>query len=507
MKRFIFLFFILCGLLTESCSKNDSPINEPPKETPGTDNKDDNDDKEDHSNGLKVLCLGNSITRHEYAPSIEWFSAWGMAASKEENDYCHQLERMLCQQRPSSKVTPLNIADWERNLSMNLNTLLDQHCKDKDVIVIRLGENVADKTAFKTAIGRLVSYCKKQAKHVFITGCFWKDDEKEAAIKQAATAYGIPYVDLRGIDQVGVTRPSTGDILYDLDGKPYTITKDFIIAHPNDKGMKRIAEEIMKAFLLHIKDDDTAPSYAARSFTLDNPQTFVFLPASHTSTGRAVVVCPGGGYGYCEPEDNYEGNGWASFFNERGIALIVVKYTLPAGNCQLPIADAETTIKRVREHAKEWYVNIDDGGIMGFSAGGHLASTIATHSIGDAHPNFQILFYPVITMGAQGHAWSRENFLGKNPSTAQMELYSNEKQVKTDTPRAFITFTEDDTEVPPTVNGKAYYQALINKGIPAKLVSWQSSNGWGAGHGWGNLGSFVHHEELMSQLSDWLKSF
>ena len=72
-----------------------------------------------------------------------------------------------------------------------------------------------------------------------------------------------------------------------------------------------------------------------------------------------------------------------------------------------------------------------------------------------------------------------KNFLGKNPSTAQMELYSNEKQVKTDTPRAFITFTEDDTEVPPTVNGKAYYQALINKGIPTKLVSWQSSNGMG----------------------------
>lgn len=162
MKRFIFLFFILCGLLTESCSKNDSLINEPPKETPSTDNKDDDDDKEDTSNGLKVLCLGNSITRHEYAPSIEWFSAWGMAASKEENDYCHQLERMLCQQRPGSKVTPLNIADWERNLSMNLNTLLDQHCKDKDVIVIRLGENVEDKTAFKTAIGRLVSYCKNK---------------------------------------------------------------------------------------------------------------------------------------------------------------------------------------------------------------------------------------------------------------------------------------------------------------------------------------------------------
>ena len=102
---------------------------------------------------------------------------------------------------------------------------------------------------------------------------------------------------------------------------------------------------------------------------------------------------------------------------------------------------------------------------------------------------------------------SHDNLLGKNASAELETEYSNEKQVTKDTPRAFITFTEDDTEVPPTVNGKAYYQALINKGIPTKLVSWQSSNGWGAGHGWGNLDSFVHHEELMSQLSDWLKSF
>lgn len=249
MKRFIFLFFISCGLLTESCSKNDSPINEPPQEKPGTDNK----DEEESSTGLKVLCLGNSITRHEYAPSIEWFSAWGMAASKEENDYCHQLERMLCQQYPGSKVTPLNIADWERNLSMNLSALLDKHCKDKDVIVIRLGENVEDKEAFKLGIKQLVEYCLKKAKHVFITGCFWKDDVKEAAIKQAADSNEIPYVDLRGIDQVGVTRPSIGDILYNTDGEPYPITKDFIIAHPNDKGMKMIAEEIMKKILLTLK--------------------------------------------------------------------------------------------------------------------------------------------------------------------------------------------------------------------------------------------------------------
>ncbi len=503
MKKYIFLIFILCGFLTEGCAKNDSStVKKPQIEIPGT-----GDNGNETADGLNVLCLGNSITRHEYAPGIEWYSAWGMAASKEENDYCHQLERMLCQKRPGSKVTPLNIADWERNLSLDLNTLLDRHCEGKDVIVIRLGENVEDKEAFKTAIGSLISYCKKKAKYVFITGCFWKDDEKEAAIYQAATAYRIPYVDLRGIDQVGVTRPKVGDYLYDRDGNRYMITQDFIIAHPNDKGMKRIAEEIMKVFLLNIKDDEPASSYEARSFTLDNPMTYVFLPASYKATGRAVVACPGGGYTYCEPTDNYEGNGWAQFFNDRGTALIVVKYTLPGGNCRLPIDDAERTVRLVREHAEEWHINKDDVGIMGFSAGGHLASTIATHSTGDAHPDFQILFYPVITMGAGTHQGSRDNFLGKNPSAAQIELYSNEKQVTADTPHAFITFTEDDTIVPPTANGMPYYQALTEKGIPAKLVSWPSSNGWGGGHGWGNLGTFVHHEELMSQLSDWLKTF
>lgn len=256
MKRYIFLIFILCGFLGEGCAENDNPaVRKPQEENPGPGNNGET------AEALNVICLGNSITRHEYLPSIEWYSAWGMAASKEENDYCHQLEKMLCQQRPGSKVTPLNIADWERNLSMDLNTLLDRHCEGKDVIVIRLGENVQDKEAFKTAIGRLVSYCKKKAKHVFITGCFWKDDEKEAAIQQAATAYRIPYVDLRGIDQVGVTRPSVGDYLYDIDGKRYKITQDFIIAHPNDKGMKRIAEEIMKIFQINIKDGEPASSY------------------------------------------------------------------------------------------------------------------------------------------------------------------------------------------------------------------------------------------------------
>lgn len=100
---------------------------------------------------LKVLCLGNSITRHEYKADIEWFSEWGMAASKEENDYCHQLQKLLCAEHPGTVVTPLNIAYWERNLACDIDSLIGSAVRGKDLVVIRLGENVQDKQAFLRA--------------------------------------------------------------------------------------------------------------------------------------------------------------------------------------------------------------------------------------------------------------------------------------------------------------------------------------------------------------------
>lgn len=195
---------------------------------------------------LRVLCLGNSITRHEYKADIEWFSEWGMAASKEENDYCHQLEKMLSQNRPGTVVTPLNIAYWERNLNCNIDSLIGTHVTDKDVIVIRLGENVQDKEAFKSGILRLVEYCKRKADKVVITGCFWKDEEKERAIINAAHMHGLTFIPIDWIDRLYNSRPKVGDTLYDIHGKPYTVTKDFIIAHPDDEGMKKIAEAIYR---------------------------------------------------------------------------------------------------------------------------------------------------------------------------------------------------------------------------------------------------------------------
>lgn len=128
----------------------------------------------------------------------------------------------------------------------------------------------------------------------------------------------------------------------------------------------------------------------------DKAELTVYLPDEKKATGRAVVCCPGGGYSHLAMD--HEGHQWATFFNNQGIALIVLKYRMPHGNRLVPISDAEEAIKTVRRHAVEWHIDLNDIGIMGFSAGGHLASTIATHSKGEAAPNFQILFYPVITM-------------------------------------------------------------------------------------------------------------
>lgn len=139
-----------------------------------------------------------------------------------------------------------------------------------------------------------------------------------------------------------------------------------------------------------------AAQKAPQPFDIDTPSLRVFLPAPELATGRAIVACPGGGYGGLAV--NHEGYDWAPYFNKQGIALIVLKYRMPHGDRTLPISDAEAAMKMARDSADVWNLNPYDIGIMGSSAGGHLASTIATHTRPELRPNFQILFYPVITM-------------------------------------------------------------------------------------------------------------
>lgn len=243
-----------------------------------------------------------------------------------------------------------------------------------------------------------------------------------------------------------------------------------------------------------------ANGQTAQVLEFENPTIKVFLPEKEKATGRGVVVLPGGGYTHLATE--HEGYDWAPFFNERGIAVAVVSYRMPNGDYSIPNTDAENAIKMMRKNAGEWNINPNDVGIMGSSAGGHLASTVATHAAAEARPDFQILFYPVITMDpAYTHMGSHDNLLGKDPGEKKEDLFSNEKQVTAETPRAVILLSDDDKAVP-SPNGVNYYLALNKAGVPASLYIYPTG-----GHGWGHRDNFKYHPQMMSDLDAWLKSF
>ena len=224
----------------------------------------------------------------------------------------------------------------------------------------------------------------------------------------------------------------------------------------------------------------------------------VFLAPAEKATGRAVVICPGGGYTHLAMD--HEGYDWAPVFNHWGISVLVLKYRMPHGVKEIPLEDAEEAVRLVRRHAQEWNIDPQQVGIMGSSAGGHLASTTATHATGDAKPDFQILFYPVITMDRSfTHMGSHNALLGTDAS-ADMELkYSNEKQVTAQTPPAFIVLSNDDHVVPP-LNGVSYYLACHSNKVPAVLHVYPTGD-----HGWGLRTSFAHHAEMLMELKSWLK--
>lgn len=226
----------------------------------------------------------------------------------------------------------------------------------------------------------------------------------------------------------------------------------------------------------------------------------VFLP--ETPTGRAIVGCPGGGYSHLSMQN--EGTDWAEYFNRQGIAYCVLTYRMPKGDRTLPMTDAQNAIRTVRDSARAWRVNPYDVGIMGFSAGGHLASTTATHAPAEARPDFQILFYPVISMDERvTHKGSVVGFLGDGRrDKALVDEYSNDKQVRShQTPPAFLVMAGDDSAVPPLTNGLPYYTALRRAGIPASLHIYPAG-----GHGFGFRTSFAYHDQMLGELSAWLKS-
>lgn len=229
------------------------------------------------------------------------------------------------------------------------------------------------------------------------------------------------------------------------------------------------------------------------------PSLRVFLPASEKPV-KAILVCPGDGYDHLAMKD--EGYDWALYFNKRNIAAVVLKYRMPNGNPEVPVSDAYEAMRYIREHAKEWNVLSDSIGIMGSSAGGHLASTVATHAPAKLRPAFHILFYPVITMdGQHAHQGSRKHLLGENPDSKLVKKYSNEWQVNKKTPRAFIALSGDDQSVKP-VHSVNYHKALKAQDIPSEIHIYANGK-----HGWGyNKRPFAQRAEMMKDLESWLRT-
>ncbi len=226
----------------------------------------------------------------------------------------------------------------------------------------------------------------------------------------------------------------------------------------------------------------------------------VFIPEN--PSGRALVACPGGGYSHLAMQ--HEGTDWAEYFNKQGIVYGVLTYRMPKGDRTIPMSDAANAVKMMRDSAAVWGLSPYDVGIMGSSAGGHLASTTATHGPVCDRPNFQILFYPVISMvEKETHKGSVVNFLGDGRSDEKLaKEFTNYQQVnRHETPRAILFMTADDTAVPIMTNGLPYYNALRKNGIPAAMHVYPEG-----GHGFGFRSTFAYHDVLLAELTQWLKS-
>jgi acetyl esterase/lipase len=244
---------------------------------------------------------------------------------------------------------------------------------------------------------------------------------------------------------------------------------------------------------------------------VSHPTLSVFLPPKGKETGAAVIICPGGGY--INLAMGYEGTEVAERFNKSGITAFVLKYRIPDDQTMIqkeigPLQDAQRALLVLRTRAAEWKIDPKRIGIMGFSAGGHLASTAGTHFENNVianpdhlslRPDFMILIYPVISFTkAIGHAGSALNLLGKNPSPEKIKEYSNEMQVTDQTPPAFIVHAKDDDAVP-YANSLEFADSLKKHHVPVELFLYDQG-----GHGFG-MNNGTSHDSWMERCLVWLK--
>ena len=245
---------------------------------------------------------------------------------------------------------------------------------------------------------------------------------------------------------------------------------------------------------------------------ISKPTLTIFLPEKSKANGTAVIICPGGGYWITSIVK--EGFAVARKFNEWGIAAFVLNYRIPNDSSMVdkrigPLQDAQRAIQLARLHAKEWNIDANKVGIMGFSAGGHLASTAATnfqHSYIEnpvninLRPDFAILIYPVISFQDKiGHIGSRDQLIGKSPPQNLIDSFSNEMQVTAQTPPTFLVHATDDNTVP-VMNSISFYEALLKYKIPAEMHIYKAG-----GHGFG-MHNPTNKGEWMVLCKNWMDS-
>jgi acetyl esterase/lipase len=259
---------------------------------------------------------------------------------------------------------------------------------------------------------------------------------------------------------------------------------------------------------------DSAGEPVRYSFSkVSRPTLTVYLPAADKGNGAAVIVCPGGGYTHLAM--THEGADVAKWLNGLGITAFLLKYRLPSDETMIdktigPLQDAQRAIQLVRQRAGEWGVDVGKVGILGFSAGGHLASTAGTHflqtTINDSNsgqvslrPDFLVLLYPVISFSDSiGHRGSRDALIGTHPDPALVLRYSNERQVTAQTPPTFIIHCEDDKTVP-VLNSLYFYEALVKNGVPAEIHVYPRG-----GHGFG-LWNPLSADQWPDRLQHWME--
>ena len=469
---------------------------------------------------VSIVLLGDSISTGCNA------SGWANTSPHQPPYQDLLLEHL--KQTYSPDITLINLAVGGTSTPWGLTRIPDVVAAKPDLVILAFGMNdssgrsAEEYKSTTKAMVRAVRESQPQAEFILVATMLGNRDWvtlKHELFPQYRTALqelsepGIVLADMTSIWTEMLNRKKDCD----LTGNG--------VNHPNDFG-HRVYAQVLTSLLVSSQADDASVPVLPEPFAVrlwpdkapidnDTVEVSEAKMTIHLPTkpgGSAIVICPGGGYGGLVT--SAEGHGIAKWLNSHGIAGIVLEYRLPAGRSFVPLLDAQRAIRIVRAHSTEWHINQSQVGIMGFSAGGHLASTAATHFDAgspdsadplerpSSRPDFAVLVYPVVTMDAKTHGGSRTNLLGVNPSQELMDQFSAEKQITKETPPMFLTHAVDDAPVP-SINSQALFDALQSEKIPSKYLelpsgghglngykgpmwdAWQTQSlEWLAEHGW-----------------------